>query len=212
MTRLFTNNASAILVVDVSSSDTTLVVGSGQGSKFPNPSALDYAILTLTQAGSTETAWEEVKLTGVSGDSLTVVRAQEGSTNVPWASGDKVELRITAELLNEAGTKHVPQNSQSANYTCVLSDRGCHILHPTADTAARTFTIPSNGSVAYPIGTALTFINQHGAGVVTIALTTDTMRQAATGALGSRSLAADGIATAIKLTATEWIISGVGLS
>lgn len=118
----------------------------------------------------------------------------------------------TVDGTNEVGYKNIPQNSKSVAYTLVLGDAGKHILHPTADTTARTFTIPANASVAYPVGTALTFINQSGAGVVTIAITTDTMRLAGAGTTGSRTLAANGIATAIKVAATEWIISGTGLS
>jgi hypothetical protein len=109
-------------------------------------------------------------------------------------------------------TRGVPQNSQSVDYTLVISDAGKHILHPSADTTARTFTIPSNASVAFPIGTTVTFVNQNGAGVVTIAITTDTMHLAGSGTTGSRTLAANGIATCIKLTATEWLISGTGLT
>jgi hypothetical protein len=55
----------------------------------------------------------------------------------------------------------------------VLADAGKHILHPTADNNARTFTIDSNANVAYPLGTAITFINQ--INTVTIAITSDTM-------------------------------------
>lgn len=106
----------------------------------------------------------------------------------------------------------IPQNSQSTDYTLVADDSGKHILHPSADTTARTFTIPANSSVAYPVGTAITFVNQNGAGVVTIAITTDTMRLAGAGTTGSRTLAANGVATAIKITSTEWIISGVNLT
>lgn len=106
----------------------------------------------------------------------------------------------------------IRQNSQSTNYTCVLTDGGKHILHPSADITARTFTIPANASVAYSIGTALTFVNQNAAGVLTIAITTDTMRLAGAGTTGSRTLAANGIATALKITSTEWTISGTGLT
>jgi hypothetical protein len=66
----------------------------------------------------------------------------------------------TADGTDAVGFRNIPQNSQSADYTLVLADSGKHILHPSADTSARTFTIPANSSVAYPIGTALTFINQ----------------------------------------------------
>jgi len=118
----------------------------------------------------------------------------------------------TVDGTNEVGFKNIPQNSQSAAYTLVLTDAGKHILHPSADTTARTFTIPANSSVAYPIGTAITFINQDSAGVVTIAITTDTMRLSPAGTTGSRTLAANGSATCVKITSTEWIISGSGLT
>lgn len=118
----------------------------------------------------------------------------------------------TADGTNSVAPKNIPQNSKSAAYTLVLGDAGKHILHPSADTTARTFTIPANSSVAYPIGTAITFINQNSAGVVTIAITTDTMRLAGAGTTGSRTLAANGVATAVKVTSTEWIISGTGLT
>jgi hypothetical protein len=118
----------------------------------------------------------------------------------------------TADGTNAVGFRNIPQNSQSAAYTLVLADAGKHILHPSADTTARTFTIPANGSVQFPIGTAITFINQNGAGVVTIAITTDTMRLSPAGTTGSRTLAANGSATCIKITSTEWLISGSGLT
>lgn len=114
--------------------------------------------------------------------------------------------------ITSASSGVIPQNSQSAAYTLVLSDAGKHILHPSADTTARTFTIPANSSVAFSIGTAITFVNQNSAGTLTIAITTDTMRLAGAGTTGSRTLAANGIATALKLTSTEWIISGTGLT
>ena len=106
----------------------------------------------------------------------------------------------------------IPQNSKSAAYTFVITDAGKHILHPSADTTARVFTIPANASVAFPIGTVLTIINQASAGVVTLSITTDTIRWAPSGTTGSRYIAANGVATAVKLTATEWIVNGVGLT
>jgi len=108
--------------------------------------------------------------------------------------------------------EQLQQNIQSAAYTTVLADAGKHILHPSADTTARTFTIASNASVAYPIGTAITFVNQVSAGVLTIAIATDTMRLAGEGTTGSRTLDPNGIATALKITSTQWLISGTGLS
>jgi len=117
----------------------------------------------------------------------------------------------TVDGTNEVGYKNIPQNSQSAAYTLVLADAGKHIFHPSTDANARTFTIPANSSVAYPIGTAITFINMTAA-VVTIAITTDTMYLSSAGTTGSRSLAIYGSATAIKMTSTTWLISGSGLT
>lgn len=109
------------------------------------------------------------------------------------------------------GYLNTPVNSQSAAYTLVLADSGKTILHPSSDANARTFTIPANGSVPYATGTVLTFINMTSQ-VVTIAITTDTMYLAGTGSTGSRSLAQYGIATAVKIDSTTWVISGNGLT
>lgn len=109
------------------------------------------------------------------------------------------------------GYLEIPSNSQSANYTLVLADSGKSIDHPSTDANARTFTIPANASVAFPVGTAVSFSNMTSQ-VVSIAITTDTMYLAGAGTTGTRSLAQYGTATARKLTSTTWLISGVGLT
>jgi len=117
----------------------------------------------------------------------------------------------TVDGTDSVGFRNAPVNSQSTAYTLVLADAGKVILHPSTDANARTFTIPANGSVAYPIGTVLTFVNMTSQ-VVTIAITTDTLYLSSTGTTGSRSLAQYGMATAVKLTSTTWIINGSGLT
>lgn len=119
---------------------------------------------------------------------------------------------LGVEIGVDVSSQEIEQNSQSVAYELVLTDSGKHILHPSADTTARIFTIPANSSVAYPIGTAITIVNQDSAGVITLAITTDTMRLAGAGTTGSRTLAANGVATILKLTSTEWIVSGTGLT
>ena len=117
----------------------------------------------------------------------------------------------TVDGTDAVGFRNIPQNSQSAAYTLVLADNGKHIFHPVGDNNARTFTIPANSSVAYPIGTAITFINM-AAAAVTIAITTDTMNLSPAGTTGSRTLAQYVSATAVKITSTNWLISGSGLT
>lgn len=104
------------------------------------------------------------------------------------------------------GFRGIPQNSQASTYELVLGDAGKHIY----ETGSGTITIPANSSVAFPIGTAVTFVNA--ASAISIAITTDTMRLAPAGTTGTRTLAAYGMATAVKVAATEWRISGSGLT
>ena len=117
----------------------------------------------------------------------------------------------TADGTNGVGFLNIPQNSQSVAYTTVLADSGKCIFHPSTDANARTFTIAANSSVAYPIGTVIQFVNMTSQ-VVTIAITTDTMYLAGSGTTGSRSLAIYGVANAMKMTSTTWIITGSGLT
>jgi hypothetical protein len=117
----------------------------------------------------------------------------------------------TVDGTDSVGFRNIPQNSKSAAYTLVLADAGKHIFHPAADNTARTFTIPANASVAYPVGTVITFINMAVADV-TIAITTDTLTLSDAGTTGSRTLATNGSATCIKITSTQWLISGSGLT
>ena len=119
--------------------------------------------------------------------------------------------KIAVEWVN-VGTESILSNSQSANYTTVLLDAGKHIYHPSADTTARTWTIDSNANVPYPIGTAITFVNDTSAGTLTIAITTDTLVLAGAGTTGSRTLTANGVATAIKVTSTRWVINWTNLT
>lgn len=101
-----------------------------------------------------------------------------------------------------------PQNIQNAAYTLVLTDAGKHIFHD--EVTARTWTIPANGSVAFPIGTIITLVNNNGAGNITLAITTDTLRRGdGTAGTGSRTITPDSIATILKSKATEWQICGV---
>lgn len=121
-----------------------------------------------------------------------------------------VDIGVDVQAFDPQLSSLIRQNSQSAAYTTVLTDGGKHIYHPTADNNARTFTIDSNANVAYPIGTAITFVNE--INTVTIAITSDTLVLSGPGTTGSRTLAANGMATALKIGTTRWIISGTGLT
>jgi hypothetical protein len=185
------NNAASTLTISGAYA-TTLTVSAATGVTLPTTG-------TLATLAGTET------LTNKTLTSPTLTTPALGTP----ASGNLSSC--TADGTDQVGFKNIPQNSQSAAYTLVLADAGKHIFHPSGDANARTYTIPANSSVAYPIGTALTFINMTSQ-VVTIAITTDTMYLSSAGTTGSRSLAQYGSATAIKMTSTTWLISGSGLT
>jgi hypothetical protein len=104
------------------------------------------------------------------------------------------------------------QNSQSAGYTMVAADAGGQLYHPPSDPTGRTWTIPANAAVAFPIGTKIDLVNDTGAGAISITINSDTLVFFPTGSTGSRVLAASGEATITKVSATRWIITGVGVS
>jgi hypothetical protein len=102
----------------------------------------------------------------------------------------------------------VPQNVKSVAYQFIIDDAGKHVFHDSA--SAHTYTIPANSFVAFPVGTAITIINNAGAGAITLAITTDTLRRGdGTAGTGSRTIPPNSIATIIKTKTTEWIIGGV---
>lgn len=133
----------------------------------------------------------------------TAIPANKGGTGTT----DGSLTNNTVDGTNSVGFRGKPQLIKSLDYTLVLTDAGKHILHPSADTTARTFTIPANSSVAYPVGTEITFVNQVSAGTVTVAITTDTMYLEGAGTTGSITLAPNTKATAIKITSTQWLIN-----
>jgi hypothetical protein len=120
MAERFGNNATTTLATALASGGTTITVA--DGSVFPTlSSSLDYFYATIeNDAGS----YEVVKVTAVSGNDLTVTRAQQSTSAGTWSVGDEIELRLTATGLNDIrGWKAVNlQNSAAiANTTAVNS-------------------------------------------------------------------------------------------
>lgn len=94
-TFLFANNASTVLASPISSGSTTLTVASGTGTLFPAPATGQQFALSLTDA-LTGDVFEIVYVTHRSGNTMTVLRGQEGTTATSWLAGDTAANWITA--------------------------------------------------------------------------------------------------------------------
>jgi hypothetical protein len=104
-----------------------------------------------------------------------------------------------------------PVNPQSGNYTLLLSDAGGGI--DCTNAGAQTITIPANSATAFPVGTLINIVVS-GTTNVSLAITTDTLTWVGNGGTGTRTLSATlkaGV-TLYKRTATNWYLSGAGIS
>ena len=98
--------------------------------------------------------------------------------------------------------------AQTADYTPVSADQ-YQVLIPMNKATAVNFTIPTNASVAYPVGTVLTVLNI-GAGTCTIkAVTSGTTTVLSAGAVAAQpTLAQYKSAACIKYATDTWYIVG----
>ena len=193
-------------LVDISAELTNSLDRNGRGAMLAQFKAFDgtIAVPGVGWASEVSSGWYRA----AAGD----FRFAIGGIAIGGLKSTGLQQTDGAGNLHIAGFRDIPQVSQSAAYTTVLSDAGKHIYHPAADVTARIWTIPANATVPYRIGTAITFVNDTGAGVITIAITGDTLILAGPGTTGSRTLAANGTCTMLKIAATKWIITGTGLT
>ena len=123
-------------------------------------------------------------------------------TVAPSTSGNVLTSNGTTWVSSAApsGSVSYPQNIQSSGYTLVLSDAGKQIY--STNSAPQTITIPTNASVAFPIGTIITFFNM---GSSTITLSTTGVSIFPIGSLTSLSnpRIASGVPMQIVKTATD---------
>ena len=94
----FSNNATTTLASSILSTDTSITVAGSVGSLFPAAGGSNYFYATIVNSSNDI---EVVKVTSRSGDVMTVVRGQDGTTALNWIGGDKFELRVNAKALSD---------------------------------------------------------------------------------------------------------------
>ena len=118
--QLYSNNGLTTISSVVSPTDTSISVT--DGSVFSSPTGTNFELLTINNSGSVEI----VKLTARTGNTLTVSRAQEGTTNFTWPPGSSIGGKITKATLN-----NLFQN-QAIDLTDSISINGANVTANTA--------------------------------------------------------------------------------
>lgn len=124
------------------------------------------------------------------------------ASGLPAATGDV----LTASTVN--GLVTFSTTTQTADYTPVSADQYQMLVIMNKATAVN-FTIPTNASVAFPVGTAITVLNI-GAGTCTIkAVTSGTTTVLSAGATAAQpTLAQYKSAVCIKTATDTWYVVG----
>lgn len=125
------------------------------------------------------------------------------ATGFPATTGDV----LSASMYNGLVAFTVGSD-QTADYTAVLAD-SYQALVPMNKATAVAFKIPTNASVAFPVGTVITVLNK-GVGAVTIsAVTSGTTTILSAGAVAaSPTLAQYKTAACIKVATDTWYVVG----
>ena len=126
------------------------------------------------------------------------------ATGFPSATGDI----LTAAMYNGLVTFDISGSDQTADYTAVLGDSYQKIVYMNKATAV-AFKIPTNASVAFPVGTVLNVLSK-GAGLVTIsAVTPGTTTIVSAGSVSaSPTLGTAKMAACIKVATDTWYVVG----
>lgn len=124
------------------------------------------------------------------------------ATGFPFATGDV----LSASAMN--GLVAFSTTTQTADYTPVSADQYQMLVLMNKGTAVN-FTIPTNASVAYPVGTAITVLNI-GAGTCTIkAVTSGTTTVLSAGSTAAQpTLAQYKSAVCVKTATDTWYVIG----
>jgi hypothetical protein len=100
MGQKFVNNLVLELAASIDSSQSTITVVSSAG--LPILGVGDWVYLTITDIREGgELRWEIVRVNNYSGNSLSTVRGQDGTTGQSWAAGAKLGNRVVAQDLNQ---------------------------------------------------------------------------------------------------------------
>ena len=202
------------LASGISNTATTMTVATGTGASLLGGVTISSGnIDQFTVALDPDTINEEIVfVTGVSSDTLTIQRGKAGSSNISHSGGATVRHVLTSDDLtyfNSSSANNLTPNAQTGTtYTFALTDT--NLLVTASNTSAQTYSIPTNASVEFPIGSQINII-QINTGQVTIqAVTPGTTTVLSNGATvaAPKLTGRYSAATLIKSATDSWYVIG----
>lgn len=160
LTLLSANNASTVLSAGISASSTTLTVNTGTGGLFPSPvSGTSFFKLTLIDA-ATGTLTEIVHVTARTGDTMTIVRGQEGTVSRLWSANDIAANMMTAGTLSLLAQKDLTlQISNNLSEIAAAGAVAQAAARVNLGIAARLQKFTASGSFTVPAGVTTLYIS-----------------------------------------------------
>ena len=134
---IFGNFINTTLSAAATSTDTSLSVTSA--TNFPTLETGQQIPVTLINA-ATQTVYEIIYVTAISGTTITVLRGQEGTVAQAWSIGDLVKGCITAATVSPSPGTHSPVSSETLPVTL-----GTLKVTPGTLTEDITLTTPNAG-------------------------------------------------------------------
>lgn len=139
--------------------------------------------------------------------STTYAPLTSATLTTPTINGATINAASTVSdsgtiAVSSIGFRGIPQLTKTASYTLALTDSGKHVSITTGG-----IIIPANASIAFPIGASIGIFNNSGS-TQSITITSDTLRLGGTSSTGTRTVAAYGWATLVKVDATTWVALG----
>ena len=176
-------------------------------------------IINATNAALNQTTANTFTVAPVRNDTSNVAEVMfynTTSNEITYGNTINVSGNISAGNVNSnvngfsIGYLEIPQVSLTADDTIALEDSGKHFYSNTAGNI--TLTIPTNATVAFPIGTAISIVEEAAGNILVNAAAGVNLYLAGNATAANRVLATYGMATLMKVGTDTWFINGSGVA